>query len=320
MMPDGIQNERGAVAVIVALSMVVLLGATAFSLDVGAMYAERSQLQNGADAAAIAIAQNCAAGSCGDTTTTAQNLANSNANDGASNVGAIDFPTSTSVHVMTTTKDAATGAGSLALSFAPVLGIRNKTVAADATAGWGYPASGPDALALAFAPCVFNPNGTIQVITLSGSGGSKCSSTSPSGQVLPGGFGWLADPTGTCNANVSITSNAPVSGNTGVSISAPCAASLSNLANKTVLLPVYSDIGGTGTGAWYVIRGWAAFKVLGWNFTGPTTNYNNNTYPGATCQNTCKGLIGQFISFVSLDTNFTTGGPNLGAALVTLTK
>lgn len=315
-----LRNEHGAVAVIVALCMVALLGAAAFSIDVGAMYSERAQLQNGADAAAIAIAQNCAAGSCGDVNATAQALANVNANDGASNIGTIDFPSSNSVHVMTTTKDASTGAGSLALSFAPVLGTKTKTVAADATAGWGYPASGPDKLALAFAPCVFKLNGAIQVISLSGSGGSSCSSTSPSGQVLPGGFGWLNDPTGTCNANVSISSNAPVSGNTGVSISPPCAAALSNLANKTVLLPVYSDIGGTGSGGWYVIQGWAAFKVLGWNFTGPTTNYNNNTYPGATCQNTCKGLIGQFISFVSLDTSFTTGGPNLGAAVVTLTK
>ncbi|XTR53338.1 pilus assembly protein TadG-related protein [Pseudarthrobacter sp. So.54] len=44
--------------------MVVLLGITAIVVDVGMIYAERFELQNGADAAALAIAQDCAVGNC----------------------------------------------------------------------------------------------------------------------------------------------------------------------------------------------------------------------------------------------------------------
>lgn len=72
-------NERGAVAVIVALLMVVLLGFTAMVIDVAAMYWEKAQLRNGVDAAALGIAQQCAAGECGDINTTATTLAGLNA-------------------------------------------------------------------------------------------------------------------------------------------------------------------------------------------------------------------------------------------------
>ena len=74
--------ERGAVAVIVAIMMVVILGCAAIAIDVSAMWAEKRQLQNGADAGALAIAQNCARGACGTPSTTAQTYAVANRNDG----------------------------------------------------------------------------------------------------------------------------------------------------------------------------------------------------------------------------------------------
>ncbi len=40
--------------------MVALLGFAALAVDVGMLYAERTQLRNGSDAAAIAVAQKCA--------------------------------------------------------------------------------------------------------------------------------------------------------------------------------------------------------------------------------------------------------------------
>ena len=48
--------------------LVVLLGVGALVIDVGALYAERRQLQNGADAAALAVAADCAEGDCLDET------------------------------------------------------------------------------------------------------------------------------------------------------------------------------------------------------------------------------------------------------------
>lgn len=54
---EGIKNEEGAVLVIVALGMFVLMGFTALVVDVGAIYKTRSDLINAADAAALAGAQ-----------------------------------------------------------------------------------------------------------------------------------------------------------------------------------------------------------------------------------------------------------------------
>jgi hypothetical protein len=55
-------GERGAVAVTVAILLAggVLLGFAALVVDVGQLYAEREELQSGADAAALAVAKACA--------------------------------------------------------------------------------------------------------------------------------------------------------------------------------------------------------------------------------------------------------------------
>ena len=63
--------DSGAVAVVVAVAMLALLGAAALAVDVGSLYSERAQLQNGADAAAIAIAQACATNATAPPTTQA---------------------------------------------------------------------------------------------------------------------------------------------------------------------------------------------------------------------------------------------------------
>jgi Flp pilus assembly protein TadG len=314
---SSLRDERGAVGVIVAVAMVALCGFAAVSIDVGALYVERAQLQNGADAAALALAQDCADGSCTGTTATARQFANANATDGAANV-AVPTLGANSVTVTTSTREG-DGAGALALTFAPVLGIDEKTVAASATARWGSPLTGPAAIGMTFAPCVFKLDGAIQVISMHGdSGGVSCTSTSPSGQVLPGGFGWLKDTAGSCQAQVTAGGSSIVSGSTGVSLPPGCAALLTSMADEVILLPVYSDLGGTGASAYYQIRGWAAFRLLGWNFPGFT--HHNQTYVGAHCKGTCKGIIGRFVSFVSLDDRFSVGGPSLGTSVVELSR
>jgi Flp pilus assembly protein TadG len=57
---QGLNGDRGNVALIVALMTTVLLGMGALAIDVGAMVVRHTQLQGGADAAALAIAQECA--------------------------------------------------------------------------------------------------------------------------------------------------------------------------------------------------------------------------------------------------------------------
>ena len=54
------RDDRGAIAVTVALSLTALLAVLAFVVDVGLLYFEKAELQNGADSAALAVAQECA--------------------------------------------------------------------------------------------------------------------------------------------------------------------------------------------------------------------------------------------------------------------
>ncbi|SNY41826.1 pilus assembly protein TadG-related protein [Paractinoplanes atraurantiacus] len=58
---DGEPGDQGAIAVVVALflSMGILLGMGAIVIDIGLLYAEREQLQSGADAGSWKVAQAC---------------------------------------------------------------------------------------------------------------------------------------------------------------------------------------------------------------------------------------------------------------------
>src|SRR5712671_3395169 len=82
-------DDRGAVGVLVAVLVAcgVLLGIGALAVDVGQLYSERAQLQNGADAGALAVAKSCAEGSCASGGATL--YANKNSADGVSAVNLV---------------------------------------------------------------------------------------------------------------------------------------------------------------------------------------------------------------------------------------
>jgi Flp pilus assembly protein TadG len=307
-------EERGAAAVIVALLMVVLLGCAAISVDVGMLYAERAQLQNGADAGALAIAQDCATNgttACqGRSAAASQDLATKNSNRNLAGTNAPDFSVPNSVTVVTTARNSqGTGAATL---FANVFGISTVDIGATATAAWGSPYAGTVALPLAFSECQFNLSGTTQVLQIHG--GPSCVSSNGSGHTLPGGFGWLDPDPGQCGTTITLA-DPKVSSDTGVSEPNQCKPVFDSLKNKTILLPVYNDKGGTGTNAWLNIKGFAAFTLQGFNF--PGHSWNNTGTPG--CTGSCKGVIGKFVTYVDLDADFTLGGPNLGSRIVKLT-
>ena len=85
-----------AVSVVVALLMVALIGLAAVSLDVAGLWAKRQQLQIGADAGALAIAQDCGRGNCGSPAQTAQSLAQLNLNDGTATATLLNSVTASS--------------------------------------------------------------------------------------------------------------------------------------------------------------------------------------------------------------------------------
>ena len=81
-------DDRGALGVLIAilLGFGVLLGMGAIVIDVGSLYQERAELQNGADAGALAVARGCATGASTCLVNKANYYANHNAKDGVSTV------------------------------------------------------------------------------------------------------------------------------------------------------------------------------------------------------------------------------------------
>ena len=216
--------------------MVVLVGMGALVIDIGAHYVERRELQNGADAAALAVAKDCVEGDCGSGggSTRAQQYANLNANDGTSALdpstpcgvgpgltacsgsapGGVSGATGW-VRVGTSTK---TSDGSSEVSFllAPIISsLTGKTVKASAVAAWGPPQEA-STLPFTFSVCEFwnlvpegvpegedFPENTVTVYSKAGGGPNneivpECDSRSPSGGTVEGGFGWLDVSGGSC--------------------------------------------------------------------------------------------------------------------------
>lgn len=314
MLGLSLRDERGAVSIVVALLMIPLMGFAALAVDVAALYAERQQLQTGADAAALAIAQDCGRGDCRTPSSTATDLAKRNVNDGiaAATVAPAGLtPASTEVSVTTS--------ATVRHYFAPVLGFDATQVTARGTAGWGAPTGGTAALPLTFSWCNFKaqtgggvPSTTTEVIIYN-KGSDEPSSTDcngPFGNAVPGGFGWLVPDAGGCRTTTSIALT--VSSSTGNSV--PCsAAALAATLNQTVLLPIFDQASDSGSNATYRIYGYAAFVVTGYDFAG---QYKENS----PCKGDERCIRGYFTRFVALDEGFTYGpsAPALGVSIVYL--
>jgi Flp pilus assembly protein TadG len=310
------RNERGAVAIMVALVMVPLLGFAALSLDVGGMWWEKQKLQTAADAGALAIAQDCgrSAPACNTFTTTAQTLANAN-HPGT--------PVTATVPDKTTSKVTVKTAAPRKHHFAPALGLRDsRDLTAQATVGWGAPSGGTALLPLTFSLCEFLAQtggglpSTTDERTIYFTKSSNTGCTGPSGNAVPGGFGWLKTIDGTTCRSTS-TVNQTLMSETGNAVPQGCSvASFETLVNTTVLLPLYDQASDNGTNAWYRLYGYAAFRITGYDFVG---KYQWNAKH-------CKGnehcVKGYFTRFVSLDESFTYSAtaPALGASVVALTS
>jgi Putative Flp pilus-assembly TadE/G-like len=301
-------NEEGAAGVTVAVMMVVLIGVGAVAVDVGQIYVERAQLQNGADAGALAVAESCDPGPCA--TSLAGPLANANSNDGASDA-AVDLSVTGQVTVTTSTKNGSSSF--LSKMFASALNAGPVTVGATSTAAWGSPGSGPATLPLTFAPCQFDVDGGVHTILTHGS--ETCVSDSPSGAAIPGGFEWLIPDAGVCQATVHAddTTTAGVVdpyaiSKTGLSLPTECKDLLPTYLNKVILFPVFSSVTGTGANAKYYIKGYAAFMLLGYSFPGSTGG--DQTGLGGTD----RGIRGRFVSWVADPSVYAGGGYSGGGA------
>ncbi|WP_051389342.1 Tad domain-containing protein [Arthrobacter sp. 35W] len=341
-------SERGAASVVVALLMVALIGFAAIAVDVGMMYSEKVQLQNGADSAALAVANECAKGNgnCGSGASsstiqqaTAGNMANANANDHAANTAKVTFPTADTVKVNVSSRDSA-GHNAITLMFASIFGVTETDIPATATAKWAAKKTSVDSIPWTFGKCVLDQRlSTAQRDELKNTGtftGSPDAThvllRSDTNGALPGctealgypdgGFGWLdLTVAKTCSATIKLgvdgAGSAP-----GGSIDNSCKPLLDGMLSKPVSIPVFSSSlseGGKkgGQKATYTIYGFAQFQVTGWRF--PSTSHADTSTAAPTCGPPCEGFIGYFTGFTRLQDAFQVGtGP--GGLTVQLIK
>jgi hypothetical protein len=332
----GNDNERGVAGVLVALMMLVLIGAGAMAVDVGQIYAERAQLQNGADAAALAVAKKCHESGCTQTAadTMAQDLANANANDGGSRVlTPVDLSVANQVTVRTSTAQGKDGPGFLSKMFASALNAPPATVGAYAVAN-AAPPSGGGGFPLAFSNKCWDlaggaASGILQKI--SWKPGTTC--TNPSGHTVPGGWGWLADADNDCYAVTTVGNVAAT--DPGSDKPAQCydvlngwITTLEGGGKVDVPFPVFDTTVGTGGGATFHIIGYATFEIHGWKFGNNSVYeyHNKASDPDMNAALSCNGggdrcLIGKFVKFVTISSGGGgTGGDDLGTVDIRLIK
>jgi hypothetical protein len=351
-------DDRGAAALLVAvlLSSGVLLGMAALSVDVGQLYAERRQVQNGADAAALAVAVGCAVSTT--CTSATGGIAGQNAADGATAVVSVCGagrpalpacpgpsgpvltqcpapPAGAEGWVRVRTATASAGGGTLlpptfARALAGNAGYAGTQVQACAQAAWGGEASG-SALPLTLSACEWNDataNGTAFAPPPpyppypAGEVALKLHSTSERGGCpsTGGAYGDLPGGFGwlaSSNCQTTTTVGGFASADPGVSASS-CADQLASLVGTLLYLPVFDQASGTGSGGQYHIQGFAAFYLDGYALPGahPTTV---NPHGGVTkCKGSDKCIYGWFTEGL-VPTGGTIGGPSMGAKVVALT-
>jgi hypothetical protein len=318
------RDEQGAVVVLMAAFVTVILAMAALVVDVGSVLDEKRQLQNGADAAALGVAQHMAktcptADTCTPASlrTASESLARLNARDGFTRVDAPTPDYSTKRVTVTTRTEDAAGRTILPYQIAQALagGRKGQPVHATAAALW-EPAGVERAkvVPLTISKCEFtyatSNNTVFGVQTEVRFRGSHHSCPgSPSGQDLPGGFGWLRD-TDSDRDDCSITPSTgdTVAEDTGQA-GTPHSCNLATLLNKDVYLALYDGFSGNGSNGSYHLYGFGQFRLTGFKF--PTQSGGNNA-PCTT--NSC--LIGSFVRFVATGD---LGGPsNLGGFRVAL--
>ena len=314
------RNDSGAVGIFTAIVVVVLFGFLGFAVDMGAMYDERRQLSNGADAAALAIAEDCALGVIFCDTVSAKpiaaSFASANARDGAAAVDSVVINHGLNTVRVVTSTLTGDGGSTFKPFFAEVVGFNGSTIRASATAVWGFPASMRNVLPLIISECEFPlgtpvPTPTRILYFHDGNNAEPCNAhaghDADGDGVLAGGFGWLDTPSGCA---VDLVSGDWVETDPGASPSTGCSTpDISGLMGRPVPLPIFDDILGVGTGGEYHIAGFALFVVTGYNFGG---QFKAN----APCQGDERCVSGYFVPGVVHDGE--TGGDDRGIVIVKL--
>jgi len=328
-----LKRDEGVSMVLVGMMLAVILGLAGMAVDLGVVYVERRELRTAADAAALAIAEDCGMGTrpCDDVTAlaTAEEYADANAGDGASAVESVSLTftgaTTGSVRVITSAWDADDGEPGVAVPLMGALGVDRVGVKAAATAIFDHPSTG-QGLPLIIDTCEFykaggyGPANIVTLYFLSPSNTDpppvECPAN-PAHMDFPGGFGWL-DPNvfGECLAEL-VAGNWAM-GDTGTDIPAECkdtAGLRAMLYDQEILLPMYVDV--NAQDKLYQVAGFSAFHVTNYKLSASSQYASSPTFrcpdsPAQVC------LEGYFVTGAVYEGN--AGGDDYGVVLVKLTE
>lgn len=261
-------DERGAVAVLVALMLVPLLGFAAIAVDVASLYSDREQLRTAADAAALAVAADCAKGACANPTATAAWALTANADPAGATLRTPAVSVSGQQVTVTMTADQAHW-------FAPVLGIDSTTVSVTSAATWtgGTPLTRTLRAPVGLSWCEYQAqlargqflNSLPHHLDPQTTAATTC--TGPDGEALRGGQAVLQpDAANGCLITASTGSNVTkVRPALASRVAGDCASGLYKLGLlwDQVVLPVWDQTGTSNGTTWYRVRGFVTFEL--WN-------------------------------------------------------
>ena len=320
--------------VIVGVLLAVLLGLAGMAVDLGAVYAERRELRTGADAAALAIAEDCGRGTqaCDDATATrtAEQYAAANSHDGSATVESVTLTmtgsSTGSVRVVTSAWDAAAGKAGVRVPLLSLLGFDRVAVGAAATAVFDHPRSGAG-IPVIIDTCEFfeaDGYGPLHTITLTFHAPSStdpppvnCPSD-PAHKDFPGGFGYTeVNVADACATETAVGVWVP--GDPGNDLPQDCKDKgglfLENLLyNRDILVPLYSGIDPRDKE--YLVAGWGAFHVTAYSLGSKDyTRPRSFKCPGSPADRCLQG-------YFTRDTVYygEAGGEDFGVVLVKLTE
>ncbi|MHB1089690.1 MAG: pilus assembly protein TadG-related protein [Ilumatobacteraceae bacterium] len=303
-------RDRGVILVWFSAFALVILGSGALVVDMGALWSERRQLQNGADAAALAVAIDCAKTACVQSQTTALNYARLNATDGEVSVtlcgwGAdltpcAQVPAGVSatvgyVQALTSTWNPGNGGSSDQVRFvlAPFLNALQvgQTVRASATVVWGTPNTAT-VLPLVISKCSFDPlwiaaDGSLSIpntqIEIKANSGELCSAGWTSG------FDFLEDSSSNCQTtSIQLVLGGAILAAGAEGILPQCRPILEALYNsgQTFVVPIVKARTPPGATSIYISDGFASFKLCGYALGG--------SYIANSCSTICTGSPSDF--------------------------
>jgi Flp pilus assembly protein TadG len=286
-------REDGAAVITIGVLLTVILALGALTLDAGLLWQERRELQNGADAAALMVAFDCArdASTCASTAdATADEYADSNARDLVADVErlAIDFGEGTVT--ADTLSQEPDGQKSVTLWLARVFGMETQEVRARAVAAFAN-LGRADTVPLTISYCDWEVDGGEPDFVHADANGSWPSTSDPrhvvvtfhdpdrepecgahpgfskdeeTGDVLPGGFGWLkTHKDDVCRVLIDVREDDSqwVATDPGVDPARGCLS-----AGQVWTMPIFVDVERRHPDDWYRIGGFAAMYVTGFRF------------------------------------------------------